>query len=1303
MERTCSQTIKIPFPIRVFYGTEVTVNIPRSGDVLKNVRLVVDFPTSLNTLGENIVEKAEIIVDDEMIDTTYGEFIHVENTFNTPVEKYDRLQQLLCTTSTGTMYMDIPFGTTNNEGLYLNESGSTQVRILFSSSGTGEISGYLLVDYYLISNIPKFPYVQRTTQVQRFTRIANSPKQLKMAVYAVGSVYQLYFTVKDVSTGEYVDALTNVTLNFGEKERFNLSGKYLRYVEPLKRLYTYAAEPMYMYSFCTNPSIPSGSTHFNEKSNFLLDFYDNNSTYEVTIWAKNHDFLYSTEKTTKRIFESTEMLIDTVQSFSSNYQEVPLRVSYINYSSSIVIFYSSPYEISNVAVTTNAPSYNVTQNTIEFTGVDSLRTEYTANVIFSSQGFSDATCYFRIIGNSVHSDSVYYSENGNYPTHIDLGQNFHYLLGNVFDFSNTVFTSNIQTFSVDECKNYAFTTYTSGNSNILGSSSLFTGPGCIIAKYDENMNLLYTVTASNSNVTELASSNTYGLYGGSQGTVISRDLGYSYGVSAGSSTVYIDVVTPTHVSARFTSSSTNVTVGSQTTNFGNGTDRVCLATRSSIVAVVSNIRQVKTALEMFSNGQPVWSFMYSSTSSSSSSIVTIPSSSNGYLIWSAGWSKTITNVTSSNFDSKIITDKMTDSVYLIAGYTSTTPSLSGFTFATGTGFFVVKFDRSGNTKYVVSFIGSGIISFSPMVDSTTGRFMISVTSQIANILNVYNNGSSIYNGPGRFQFFIFDDYGNINSNSKDLSELFAVSKPTYFTPLCSSKFFDKYGPDVPSNTIWSCFTSGSSGLSDTGISRITTDSNGDVYTITPILSGFSNIFDKYGDTKVRLLSVTPMTVYISKFTSNCVYTGNISYITNLKTNTGFLSLFNKTSFLYILVTTNAAGIVTVYNKNGTSVFTLNPTSETLLLLKFNTDGTYANWYATVTNSLGCSVNGDSNGNLYFTGVKTVTSAQNIVINGTTVGSVPLTTNSNTSFVVKLTSSDVFSWRAYVDGVNGDSHFSIADSSGNVYITGNKPGGTASIINGDPTKTVPTATSITSAYAVKFDSSGVYASWNAYITNTGSDVTFSANLTITSNNELGWFFGIGGFVIPGRTSTFKLYINGVDSATFQIIQEVCTVFIAFTSVGGYNWLVRSGMQSGNSAFPAFSVTDRLNNFVLTVGRQPYALLIYDKTGTLYTIPASAYASGVMYKINNDGTFTDGNYVYIDSSADDGISTCTIDRNGDMFMSGTAGGTDQKFGYTRYFTYFDKSGYEGVTDVIYNQIRFGYLVKCNANFTFNKISL
>jgi len=1278
MERTCSQTIKIPFPIRIFYGTEVTVDIPKTGgEILKNIKLVIDFSSAPNTLGSTIVERAEVLVDDEVIQTTYGEFIQVENVLITPAEKYDKLLQLLCVNSPGAMYMSIPF-----EDVLLQSK--TQIRILFSSELQGELKGHLLVDYYLYENPPKFPFVQKTTQVQRFSRTVNNPKSLKMSVYAVGPVYQLYFTVKDLSTGSYVEALTNVALNFGEKERFNLTGKYLRYVEPVKRLQTYSSEPVYMYSFCLNPETPSGSTHFPPNSYFVLDFYDNSSTYEVTIWAKSHDFLYTTENTTKRIFESTEMLLDTTTS-SSTFQGSPMRVSYINYSGSVVLFYSSPNEITNVAVTTTAPNYNVTQSTVEFTKLDSVNSVYTANVVFSFQGFQDVTCYFRFKGYSTYLDNVVYTGQGNYPTHIDLGQNFHYLLGNVFDFSNVVFTSNIQSLTIDDQKNYAFTTYTTGTCNILGDGS-FTGPGSIIAKYDQNMNLLFTVTTSNSNVTELASSNTYGLSFAQSGTVVSRDIGYSYTASAGTANVFVDSVTPVYASIRFGVSSSNILVNSVTTNFGNGTNRVCLASASASPIVVSNISQVKTALGTFSNGQTVWSFMYSSTSASSSSSVVIPASSNGYIIWSQGWSKTISNVSASGFDSKILIDQMKDSVYLVAGYTSTTPSLFGFTFATGTGFFVVKFDRSGNTKYVVSFVSSGILGFSPMLDSTTGRFMISVTSQLATTLNIYNStGTLSYGDIGRYQFFTLDDYGSVSSRNIDLSEIFAVSKPLYFNPLCSSVFFSKPTSTTPNYTYW--YTASNGPSTNEQQRYVSTDSKGDIYSIVTVSGGSSNIFDKYGDTFFTLTPISTSDSFITNTFSNCVSARWFSRITNCETILDNYILVNN-DYIYVLVTTLSGGTTRIYDRTGSTVGpTL--TGRNLLVVKFNLNGTYANMYLYIASCYGQFLSKDSSGNLYISGNKDGTAQQNIVTGTGTVGNIPLTTRPYTGFVIKISSSDSFSWVSYVDGVyDGFYSYTCAasDSLGNVYLASRKNKATA-IIN-STLNTVPVTAAQFAFFVVKFNSSGTYASWYSHFDSDSSRWSDLNAIAINNRDEVALTTNIG---YNGGSS--NVYVNGSLVSTITNVNNGNTAcLVKYSNSGVYTWNIR--LRSPNYSGFGYVTSDSSGNFIVAGNKQSQSNDILNTSGTVIgSLISTNVDAGIVLFINVDGTYS-GGYGIIDGTWFEGSIQPILDVNGNIYVTSSA--------ERRIISIYDKNGYVTTKDSLYDN-SCGFITKYNANMTLNKISL
>jgi hypothetical protein len=1336
MERKCSQSIKIPFPIKVFYGTDVIINLPRSGNMIKNIRLVMDFDTNNNTLGERILEKADFLSgdDDEILETVYGEFIHVENNFKVPIEKTDTLDELLCTTSPGRFYMKIPFQCTSvDDGFFIFEKNTPKVRLLFNNLNENiELkNAFLMVDYYVTENVPKTPYVQKIKQVQRFSSVvANGTTSVNMHVYAVGSVYELFFTVKDVSTGEYVDAINNITLFFGEKERFNLSGYYLRYIEPMKRYGTHLTEPMYMYSFCNSPhvtNIPSGSTHFHENSFFKIDLFENESTYEITIWAQSHNFVYQhREKSSKLMFKSTEMLLDTTTTSSnSTIGGVPLRVSYSDFAGSATVYYSSPCEISNVLVITDAPStYTIFQDSIIFQKIDSLFTEYTANVTFSSQGFSDTTCYFKFRGSAIYLDKMVYSSIGNWPTHIDQGQNFHYVLGNTFDTSNIVFTkTNIQTLTIDENKNYSFTTYVPSSVTTNG----FTGPGSIVTAYDQNMNsILYTITSPNSNVCETVS-NVFGFYGYNisvngfstvptlhQGVILNKDTGTVNYFNAGpTSKVYVDnldvVSTYIVASIRFESSSINlVAPGTVSTSFGNGSARTALVRISngvpSFMSVLSSANMnPKTDIHVNREGKCVWAYAYTSASILSSPPNTY-STSGGYsigkfdiLTGSREWNVNVA-CTPSTIDMKLVVGTTLENVYIVAGYTdATTPTLTGFTFRNGNGFMVLKINNAGVVKFALSFIGSSVTEINPILDSVTGKFMLSVkSSSSGELLKMYNNGVEKYSDCGLYQFFMFDDFGNINSTDVDLNQYFSIPKPLYFLPQNTSNYFIEPQENPPAYTYWNSLVTGPG---NEYLRSVSVDANNDIY-YSYGLNNYSNIFDKYGDTLVRIPAGS--STVLTKMYSNCVFSGYFVRFTNTLINTNYARV--STGHIYVMCTTNSSGTTRLYDKNNTELFSFAPTSETILVVRFSvTTGVFDNsWSVRIPASESSKLHLDSANNLYITGIKKTTAKSDIFVNGVDFGDIPETLSSiHTAFVIKINSNGVYAWNSYVQNtpyINYVSRVSVAtDSSLNVYLSYHKSKSIANI-NGGATN-IP-ATNALSPFVVKFNPSGEYASWYTHIDSTETDDnSVSSDVKITSLGEVALATTLG--VFGPRNSIFNIYVNGTASPlTTTKIKEVCGTLFKYDKDGNYQWNVRLGVApslGGNSTFLNSMAIDDSNNFILTYRKQPYLTSVYDRYGNSGgTIPSGLEDNGVILKVNSNGTYSN-NYGLVDTLWNDSNQEVVIDTYGNIVFSMDGGNSASKVLYIN-----DKNGF--VTSKDTKDISgFSALLKFNANFTCNKISL
>ena len=1326
MERKCSQSIKVPFPIKVFYGTDVIVNIPRAGNMIKNIRLVMDFQQQ-NTLGERILEKAEFLSgnDEEILETVYGEFIHVENTFKVPIEKADTLGELLCTNSPGRFYMKLPFQIMNDEGFFIFDK-TPKIRLLFNNLNENvELSGaFLMIDYYVTENVPKTPYIQKIKQIQRFTSVVDSVASVNMHVYAVGSVYELFFTVKDISTGEYVDAINNVTLFFGEKERFNLSGYYLRYIEPMKRYGTHLTEPMYMYSFCHAPHVtntPSGSTHFHENSFFKIDLFGNNSTYEITVWAQSHNFVYQKEESSKLMFKSTEMVLDTTTS-TSTIGGVPLRVSYSDFTGSATVYYSSPYEISNVSVVTDAPStYTIFQDSIVFQKIDSLFTEYSANVTFSSHGFVDTTCYLKFRGSALYLEKMVYSSVGNWPTHIDQGQNFHYVLDNTFDTTNVVFdNTNIQTFTIDENKNYSFTTYVP----LAVTTNGFTGPGSIVTAYDQDMSsTLYTITSQNSNVCAPAS-NVFGFYGYNisvngfatvptlhQGVIVNKDTGVVNYFNAGStSKVYVDnldvVSTYVIASVRVESSSTNfVASGTTSTSFGNNSARTALVKISSgvpsFLSVLSSANMSpKTDVHVNREGKCIWAYAYTSTSSLSNPPNTY-STSGGYsigkfdiLTGAREWNVNVA-CTPSTLDMKLVVGASLENSYVVAGYTGT-PTLTGFTFADGNGFMVLKINNSGVVKFVLSFIGA-VTEINPILDSVTGKFMLGLKSSVSSsILKMYNNGVEKYSDVGLYQFFIFDDFGNINSTAVDLNQYFSIPKPLYFLPPNTSNYFIEPQDNTPAYTYWNSLITGPG---TEYVRSLSVDANNDIY-YSYGLTNYSNVYDKYGDTLVRIPSGS--TTVLTKMYSNCVFSGYFVRFTNTLETTNYARV--SANHIYVMCTTKSSGTTRVYDKNGTQLTTFSPTSQTILVVRFSvTTGAFDNsWSVLIPTSESSKLHVDSANNLYITGIKKTTEKADIFLNGTDSGDIPATPSStDTAFVVKINSDGVTGpWCAYVQNtpyINYAYRVSVTtDSSLNVYLAYVKSTSAANI-NGGATN-IP-ITNSRSAFVVKFDSSGAFANWYTHIDSTvANDDSFSYDVKITSLGEVALATTLGSFTNSG--GTINIYVNGSFQETTKKIKQVCGTLFKYDINGNYEWNVRLGVSpslGGNSTYLNSIAIDGSDNFILTYSKQAYVTSVYDRyENSGGTIPSGVAGNGVIIKVNSNGTYSN-NYGIVDTLWNDSNQEVTTDKYGNILFSFDGGNSASTVIYIN-----DKNGY--VTSIDSKEISgFSIILKFNANFTMNKISL
>ena len=407
LPRTCSQSIKVNFPHKIFLGSEYVVTLPKSGDMITSVRLVLGLPT-VNTLQEQIINKAEFLVGDNILESITGDFLQILNDYGTSLEKRTVYQNNL---NGPLVTLEIPFSIVK-AGYHMVTVPS--IRISFTQGITNaELYGYLLVDYSLIEDPVKTTFTQRVTQNQNLRGVFNGATLVKFDTSFVGPVYHLFFTAK--VAGKYVDYINNVRLVADGQERFNLNKQYLKYVEPLKTFKSVASQPIPYYSFCLDTDTPSGSMNFSriDTQRFEIELLPNTDQVQIDIWAQSHNFVYFNSSNVLPIFDSHELVLASSQDQTLTVlPDLPVTVSYRYYVNSISIFYYTEFDITVTPLVVSI--YPDNPSIVYSSGVITINNIFTDTYIitsFSAPGYNTVSCAITVQV-PISSSSYSYSPGG---------------------------------------------------------------------------------------------------------------------------------------------------------------------------------------------------------------------------------------------------------------------------------------------------------------------------------------------------------------------------------------------------------------------------------------------------------------------------------------------------------------------------------------------------------------------------------------------------------------------------------------------------------------------------------------------------------------------------------------------------------------------------------------------------------------------------------------------------------------------------------------------------------------------------
>lgn len=347
----------------------------------------------------------------------------------------------------------------------------------------------------------------------------------------------------------------------------------------------------------------------------------------------------------------------------------------------------------------------------------------------------------------------------------------------------------------------------------------------------------------------------------------------------------------------------------------------------------------------------------------------------------------------------------------------------------------------------------------------------------------------------------------------------------------------------------------------------------------------------------------------------------------------------------VYATGYGSGTVTAFNANGTAFATTIPNSggSDAYVVKYDTSGN-VQWLARLagtSNDVGLAIVADSTGSVYITGQPGgVVTAFNA--NGTSFA-----TTTNSAFLVKYDTNGVVQWVARLASAGSDQGWAIAaDSSDNVYLTGQIGSGTMTAFNSNGTSfatTLPNS-GAQDAFVAKYNSSG-FVQWVGRIASTGIDIGYG--IATDASGDV-YVTGAGG---AATVSAFSA--NGVAFGTTLANAGLGDLFLVkFNTNGTVQWVARIASAQSDVGYAV--ATDPSGNVYVTGQGGNATFTCFNSDGTSFgdTNP-TLEGSGdcVIAKYNTNG-FVQWR-AYLGSNTSDIAYGIDTDNTGAVYIVGNFG--------------------------------------------------
>ena len=316
-----TQTIRVQFDKDMAFGNDVTVRVPKTGDIANTIFLRVTWPvggpsTVPPYAGTAIINRVELLYKDQVIERHYGETMNMMNELTVPQAKQAALTALVgkgITSNLASYYIQLPF-----RPLPLVSLDETpKIRVVYSTAVAyaGQFKADLFVDYVYVSKAEReymtsnpLSYYTQTFQLVRF-RIPTSSYQTTYSLLTqfTNSVSELFWVIQADNASNVYDYTNTGGTDHLVSLRLMCDGVdlitpdyatplYLRVIQPLEFYTRVPDTQFYTYSFAIAPEYEqaTGTVNFSsfERQEHDLTLSPSNSGREVRIYARSYNVFY---------------------------------------------------------------------------------------------------------------------------------------------------------------------------------------------------------------------------------------------------------------------------------------------------------------------------------------------------------------------------------------------------------------------------------------------------------------------------------------------------------------------------------------------------------------------------------------------------------------------------------------------------------------------------------------------------------------------------------------------------------------------------------------------------------------------------------------------------------------------------------------------------------------------------------------------------------------------------------------------------------------------------------------------------